>query len=155
MVDHIKLLGLVHRCILCCQVGHRASECHNIRKSTSLSPCKLAFDTYALGCTVFDATWYGTTVKETEEDHNPNDIADCVVFSIKSLEGFFPSLMEEPRRPFLDSRSVQPMVNQWWINTRIPRLRRQMLGVRSLAVKLMWHARKSGHCTLRSRKELR
>ena len=42
-----------------------------------------------------------------------------------------PFLMEEPRRSLLDSR----VFKKWWINTRVQRLRRQMLTLRSLTVK--------------------
>ena len=76
------------QCMLCRQVGHRASECLNKGKATSFSPGKCAFGTYALDCAVFDAMCYGATVKETEEDQDENDIEDFVAFSIKSLEGF-------------------------------------------------------------------
>ena len=98
------------RCILCGQVGHRASECPNIKKSTSLSPCKFTFGNHAQGCAVFDATWYGTTVEETEEDHNPNDIADCVAFS-RVWKGF--SILDgRATKTVSGCTSVQPMVNQ-------------------------------------------
>ena len=76
------------QCMLCRQVGHRASECPNKGKATAFSPGKRAFGTYALGCAVFDAPCYGATVEETEQDQDENDIEDFVAFSIKSLEGF-------------------------------------------------------------------
>ena len=63
------------QCMLCRQVGHRASECPNKRKAT--------VGTYALGCAVFDATCNRTTVEETEQDQDQNDIHDCVTFSSK------------------------------------------------------------------------
>ena len=43
------------QCMLCRQVGHRASECPNKGKPTALSLGKRAFGTYALGCAVFDS----------------------------------------------------------------------------------------------------
>ena len=92
------------QCMLCRQVGHRASECPNKGKATAFSPGKRAFGTYALGCAVFDSPCYGATVEEIEQDQDEEDIEDFVAFSIKSLEGF--AILdggEEPRRPFLDS----------------------------------------------------
>ena len=53
------------QCMLCRQVGHRASECPNERKAAAFSPGKRAFGTYALGCAVLDAPWYGATVEES------------------------------------------------------------------------------------------
>ena len=95
------------QCMLCRQVGHRASECPNKGKATAFSLGKGAFGTYALGCAVFDAPCYGATVGETEEDQDEEDIEDFVAFSIKSRgeeeEGDSPFLTEEPRRPFLDT----------------------------------------------------
>ena len=76
------------QCMLSRQVGHRASECPNKRKTTAFSPGKRAFGTYALGCAVFDAMCHGATVKETEEDQDENDTEDFATLSIKSLEGF-------------------------------------------------------------------
>ena len=76
------------QCMLCRQVGHRASECPNEGKATALSPVKRASGTYALGCAVFDAPCYGATVEETEQDQNENDIEDFAAFTIKSLGGF-------------------------------------------------------------------
>ena len=90
------------QCMLCRQVGHRASECPNKGKPTVFSPGKRAFGTYALGCAVFESQCYGATVEETEKDQDEEDIEDFVPLSIKSLEGS-PFLMEEKRRPFLDS----------------------------------------------------
>ena len=92
------------QCMLCRQVGHRASECPNKGKATAFSPGKRAFGTYALGCAVFDSSCYGATVEEFEQDQDEEHIEHFVAFSIKSLEGF--AILdggEEPRRPFLDS----------------------------------------------------
>ena len=58
------------QCMLCRQVGHRASECPN--KATAFSPGKRALGTYALGCAAFDAPCYGATVEETEQDQYEN-----------------------------------------------------------------------------------
>ena len=76
------------QCVLCRQVGHRASECPNKGKPTAFSPGKRAFGTYALGCAVFDSQCYGATVEEIEQDQDEEDIEYFVAFSIKSLEGF-------------------------------------------------------------------
>ena len=76
------------QCMLCRQVGHRASECPNKGKPTAFSLAKRAFGTYALGCAVFDSQWYGATVEEIEQDQDEEDNEDFVAFSIKSLEGF-------------------------------------------------------------------
>ena len=90
------------QCMLCRQVGRRASECPNKGKPTAFSPGKRAFGTYALGCAVFDSQCYGGTVEEIEQDQDEEDIEHIVAFSIKSLEGS-PFLTVEPRRQFLDS----------------------------------------------------
>ena len=76
------------QCMLCRQVGHRASECPNKGKPTVFSPGKRAFGTYALGCAVFDSQCYVGTVEEIEQDQDEEGIEDFVAFSIKSLEGF-------------------------------------------------------------------
>ena len=76
------------QCMLCRQVGHRASECPNKRKPTAFSPGKRAFGTYALGYAVFDFPRHGATVEEIEQDQDEEDIEDFVAISIKSLEGF-------------------------------------------------------------------
>ena len=90
------------QCMLCRQVGHRASECPNKGKPTAFSPGKRAFGTYSLGCAVFDSPCHGATVEEIEQDQDEEDIEYFVAFSIKSLE-VSPFLTEEPRRQFLDS----------------------------------------------------
>ena len=76
------------QCMLCRQVGHRASECPNKGKATGFSPGKRAFGTYALGCAVFDSQCYGATVEEIEQDQDDEVIEAIVAFSIRSLEGF-------------------------------------------------------------------
>ena len=76
------------QCMLCRQVGHRASECLHKEKATSRSPGKRAFGTHALGCAVFGAMCYGATVDDTEEEQDANDIENFAAFSIESLEGF-------------------------------------------------------------------
>ena len=91
-----------HQCMLRRQVGYRATGCPNRTKTTAFSNGTRAFGTYALGCAVLNATCHGATVEETEQDHDENDIEDFVALSINSLEGLL-FLMEEPRRPFLDS----------------------------------------------------
>ena len=62
------------QCMLCRQVGHRASEGPNKGKETAFSAGKRAFGTSMPLC-------YGATVEETEQDQDEND----------------------SRRPFLDS----------------------------------------------------
>ena len=74
------------QCVLCRQVGHRASECPNKGEPTAFSPGKRALGTYAPGCAVSDSQCYGATVEEVDQDED--DIEDFVAFSIKSLEGF-------------------------------------------------------------------
>ena len=76
------------QCMLCRQVGHRASERPNKGKTTAFSPGKCAFGTYALGCAVFDSPCYGAIVEEIEQDQDEDNTEDFVAFSIKSLEGF-------------------------------------------------------------------
>ena len=68
------------QCMLCRQVGHRASECPNKGKTTAFSPGKREFGTYALGCAVFDSQCYGATVEEIEQDQDEEDIEDFVAF---------------------------------------------------------------------------
>ena len=58
------------QCMLCRQVGHRASECPTKGTATSFSPGKRAFGTYALGFAAFDAMCHGATIKENEEDQD-------------------------------------------------------------------------------------
>ena len=76
------------QCMLCRQVGHRASECPNKGKPTAFSPGRCVFDTFAPGCAVFDSQCYGANVEEIEQDQDEEGIEDFVAFSIKSLEGF-------------------------------------------------------------------
>ena len=76
------------QCMQCRHVGHRATEMSQHRKTTAFSTGRRAYDTYALGCAVFDAMCYGAAVEETEQDKDENGIEDFVAFSIKSLEGF-------------------------------------------------------------------
>ena len=72
------------QCMLCRQVGHRASECPNKGKPTAFSLGKRAFGTYALGCAVFDA------------------LKILLRFQSRVWRGS-PFLTEEPRRQFLGS----------------------------------------------------
>ena len=76
------------QCLLCRQVGHRASECPNKGKAIAFSPGKRTFGTYALGCAVFDVPCYGAIVEEAEQDQDESDIGDFDAFLIKSLVGF-------------------------------------------------------------------
>ena len=69
------------QCMLCRQVGHRASECPNKGKATAFSPGKRAFGTHALGSAVFNSQCYAT-VEEIEQDQDEEDVEDFVVFSI-------------------------------------------------------------------------
>ena len=100
------------QCMLCRQVGHRATDCPNKGKATAFSPGKRAFGTYALGCAVFDAPCYGATVEETEQDQDENDIEDFVAFSIKSLEGFA-ILDGGATKTVFGFMSIQPVADQY------------------------------------------
>ena len=132
------------QCMLCRQVGHRASECPNKGKETAFSPGKQAFGTYALGCAVFDAPCYGATVKETEQDQDENDIEDFVAFSIKSLERF--AILDGGATKTVSGfMSIQPVADQY----------EDTLALRSLAAKRKRQARKSVYRTLGSREEFR
>ena len=62
------------QCMLCREVGHRASECPNKGKPTAFSPGKRAFGTYALGCAVFYSPCCGATVEEIEQDQDEDNI---------------------------------------------------------------------------------
>ena len=100
------------QCLLCCQVGHRASECPNKGKTTSFQLGMRAFGTYALGCAVFDGMWYGATVEATEEDQDESDIQDFVAFSFKSLERF--AILDGGATKTVSGfTSVQPAVDQY------------------------------------------
>ena len=114
MVDHITLLVfvLISACMLCRQVGHRASECPNKRKATAFSHGQRAFGTYALGCAVSDSPRYGATVEEIELDQDDEDIEDFVAFSIKSLEGFA-ILDGGATKTVTGFMSVQPVADQY------------------------------------------
>ena len=61
------------QCMLCRQVGRRASELPNKGKPIAISPGKRAFGTCALGCAVFDSQCYGATVEEIEHDQDHED----------------------------------------------------------------------------------
>ena len=100
------------QCMLCRQVGHRASECPNKVKPTAFSPGKRAFGTYALGCAVFDSQCYGATVGEIGQDQDEEDIEDFVAFSIKSLEGF--AILDGGATKTVSGfRSVQPVADRY------------------------------------------
>ena len=101
------------QCMLCRQVGHRASECPNKGKPTAFSPGKRTFGTYALGCAVFDSQCYGATVEEIEQDQDEEDIEDFVVFSIKSLEGGFAILDGGATKTVSGFLSVQPVADRY------------------------------------------
>ena len=92
------------QCMLCRQLGHRASKCPNKGKATAfhLENVRLVPMLWVVQCSI--SLCYGATVEEFEQDQDEEDIEDFVAFSIKSLEGF--AILdggEEPRRPFLDS----------------------------------------------------
>ena len=116
--------------MLCRQMGHRASECPNKGKTTSFSPGKREFGTYALGCAVFDSQCYGATVEEIEQDQHEEDIEDFVAFSIKSLEGF--AILDGGATKTVSGfMSVRPVADRY----EAPRVRRQILALRSLSAK--------------------
>ena len=75
------------QCMLCRQVGDRASECPNKGKPTAFSPGKRACGTYSLGCAVFDSQCYGATVEEIEQDQDEEDIEDFVAFPPRAWRG--------------------------------------------------------------------
>ena len=76
------------QCMLCRQVGHRASECPNKGKPTSFSPenAHLVPMLWVVQCSI--PIVMVQTVEEIEQDQDEEDIEDFVAFSIKSLEGF-------------------------------------------------------------------
>ena len=96
------------KCMLCRQVGHRASECPNKGKATAFSPGKRAFGTSALGRAVFGSPCYGATVEEIEQDQDEEDIEHFVPFSIKSLE-VFAILDGGATKTVSGSMSIQPV----------------------------------------------
>ena len=75
------------QCMLCRQVGHRASECPNKGKATAFSRGNSAFGTYALGCAVFDSPCKGAAVEEIEQDQDEEDIEDFFAFFIQESGG--------------------------------------------------------------------
>ena len=100
------------QCMLCRQVGHRASECPNKAKPTGFSLGKRAFGTYALDCAVFDSQCFGATVEEIEHDQDEEDIEDFVAFSIRSLEGF--AILDGGATKTVSGfLSVQPVANRY------------------------------------------
>ena len=88
-------------------------------KTTSFSPGKRAFGTYALGCAVFAAMCYGAAVEETEEDQDANDIEVFVAFSIQSLEGVA-ILDGGATKTYSGFTSVEPVVDQYGDTTIEP-----------------------------------
>ena len=100
------------QCMLCRQVGHRASECPNKGQATAFSPGKRTFGTHALGCAVFDSPCYGATVEEIEQDPNEEDGEHFVAFSIKSLE-LFAILDGGATKAVSGFMSVQPVSDQY------------------------------------------
>ena len=75
------------QCMVCRQVGHRASECRNKGKATAFSRGKRAFGSYALGCAVFDSPCDGAAVEEIEHDQDEEDIEDFAFFNEESGGG--------------------------------------------------------------------
>ena len=100
------------QCMLCRQVGHRASECPNKGIATAFSSGKRAFGTYALGCAVSDSPCYGATVEEIEQDQDEEDIEDFVAFSMKSLKGI--AILDGGATKTVSGFiSVQPVADQY------------------------------------------
>ena len=94
------------QCMLCRQVGHRASECPNKGKTSAFSHGKRASGTHALGCAVFDARCCGAAVKEAEDQD------DLIALSIKSVEGF--AILDGGGTKTVSGiMSVQPVVDQY------------------------------------------
>ena len=145
VVDHITLLVFV--LISACCVDKWDTVLQNVPtkgKRLPFSPGKRAFGTYALGCAVFDSPCCGAPVEEIEQDQDEEDIEDFVAFPIKSLEGFA-----------ILAGGATKTVSGFMSVTRAPRLRRQMLALRSLVAKRRQQARKTVFHTLSSRKEFR
>ena len=76
------------QCMLCRQVGHRASECPNKGKLTAFHLENVHLVPMLWVVRWFDSPCYGAIVEEIEHDQDEEDIEDFVAFSIKSLEGF-------------------------------------------------------------------
>ena len=138
------------QCMLCRQVGHRASECPDKGKPTAFSPGKRAFGTYALGCAVLGSRVMVPLSKKSNKVKTRRTLKTLLRFQSRVWR-CSPFLTDEPRRQFLDSC----VSNQLQIDTRTPRLRRQMLALRSLAAKRSRQARTSACHMLSSRKEFR
>ena len=147
MVDHITLFVFL---ISACCVDKLDIVHQNVpkkRKATAFPPGKRAFGTHALGCAVFDASCYGATVEETEQDQDGNDIEDFVAFSIKSLEGF--AILDGGATKNVSGfMSVQPVADQYEDTTT----ETTDVGFR-VAAKRRRQARTSENHTLSSRKE--
>ena len=90
------------QCLLCRQVGHRASECPNKRKATAFSPGKWAFGSCALGCALFDARLMVQLSKKPNKIKTRMTLKTLLRFQSRVWRGS-PFLMKEPRRPILDS----------------------------------------------------
>ena len=137
VVDHITLLVSVLISACCIDKWDIVLQNVPTKGNRLLSPLeKRAFGTYALGCAVFDSQCYRATVEEIEQDQDEEGIEDFVAFSIKSLEGFA-ILDGGATKTVFGFMSVQPV--------RAPRLRRQMLALRSLAAKRRRRTRKSAY----------
>ena len=134
------------QCMLCRQVGHRASECASQGKESPSSPGKRAFGLCALGRAVFGATCYGATLEGIEEDRALKDIEHLAVSRSRVWKDTL-ILTEEPRRLFLDSR----VCNQWLTETREPRVRRRMSASRLLVATQRQQVGTSGYHASSSR----
>ena len=82
------------QCMVCLQMGHRASECSDKGKATAFSLGTRAFGTYVLGCAVFDVPCYGATVRNRTRSR----LAILHGEATKTVSGFM---------------SVQPIADQY------------------------------------------
>ena len=117
-MDHTTLFVLISACCVdMLDIVHQHVSTKEKRPHFHLA--NGAFGTYALGCAVFDATCYGATVGETEQDLDENDIEYVVAFSIKSLEGFA-ALDGRATKTVSGFTSNQPVADQAARVCRIP-----------------------------------
>ena len=144
VVDHIMLLVFVLVSACCVDkldIVHQHVPTKEKRLHSYLANVHLILVLWVVQCSM--PLCYGATVEENEQDQDENDIEDFVAFSIKSLEEV----------AILDGGATKTVsgfmsIQQKRMNTRTPRLIRQMLALRSLAAKRFWQERKSVHHTL-------
>ena len=151
MVDHITLLVFV--LISACCVDKWDIVLQNVptkvnRLLSHLEDVHLVPVLWV--CAVFDSQCCGATVEEIEQDQDEDNIEDFVAFFNQESGGV----------RIVDGGATKTVsgfmsVHQLQIDTRAPRLRRQMLALRSLAANRTRQARTSAYHMLSSRKEFR